>query len=408
MMKTVWKNLKWLVTGQILSRLIKGLVIISAARILSVEHFGAFNLASSIAAALMLINDWGLDALLTREAARGSQNEKNLIALFIVKTLLLALSVLAILFLGPFLAPTSLIKSLLPIIGISTLFDTLRDFHLSIARAQNRMDVDAKNNVIVNITTATAGIISLLIYKSIFLLAYAYLLGSFVGLMFTLFDVKTYYRRLHLYFDSHVTKQIIGEGAPLGLAILCITILLYADNIIIGWVLGPESVGLYAAPMKLIQLLYVGAALIANAYLPLMSQRIITSKKEFQTIADSSIQFSFLGGIAVALASFFLAPIIIPILLGETYLPSTYIFRILIASIPFVYTSTILGNLLLVANKQGAMVPFLIVGTGTNLLLNFLFIGKLGIEGAAIANIVSQAINFVGYYIVYTRYTFRT
>ncbi|MBI5153132.1 MAG: flippase [Parcubacteria group bacterium] len=404
-MKIVWNNIKWLVTGQIISRLIKGVVVIIAARTLGTELFGSFSLALSIAATFMLVNDFGLDMLLLREVAKGeSKNPHYLSALFIVKICLLFISALALFFIGPLFTPSSLVRKLLIILGASSIVDTLRDFHLSFARGKNRMDIDAMNQTIVNSVTCAISVIGLVLSPSVFILACAYILGSSVGLLITLPDVRAWYHTLKFYHDSTVLQRVIHESLPLGIATACITILLYADTIIIGTLRDTISVGLYAASMKLTQLLYVGAGLIATAYLPLLSHSASTSKKDFITTLRSFLQIEVVVSIGVGVVSFFIAPHIIPLLFGNTYTPSIRVFQILVVSVPFVYISTILGYALLVRNHQSKMVPFLIIGTSVNLLLNFLFIDKLGIEGAAVANVTSQVINFIGYYVVYIKY----
>ncbi|MEK7498519.1 MAG: polysaccharide biosynthesis C-terminal domain-containing protein, partial [Patescibacteria group bacterium] len=217
-------------------------------------------------------------------------------------------------------------------------------------------------------------------------------------------DVRTYYYTLKLHYNYSMLQRVIKESLPLGLSTACITILLYADIIIIGTLRDTTSVGLYAAPMKLIQLLYVGAGLIATAYLPLLSQQASTSQKNFITTIRSFLFISIITSIGIAVTSFFIAPYVIPLLFGNTYTSSVYVLQILLGSMPFVYVSTVLGYVLLVRNHQNKKVPYVIIGTSANLLLNVLFIGKLGIEGAAVANVISQIINFVGYYIVCTKY----
>ncbi|MBI5421035.1 MAG: flippase [Parcubacteria group bacterium] len=404
-MHTVWNNIKWLIVGQLTSRLIKSAVVIIAARALGTELFGSFNLALGIAATFMLLNDWGLDMLLLREIAKEeTKNPQYLAALFITKVGLLFISIIALFLVGPLLASSPLVKHLLLILGISSLFDTLRDFHLSFARGKNRMDIDAGNQIIVNSIIFLISAASLFLYPSVFLLAYAYLLGSFVGLFITLFDVKTYYHSLKLHYSRSMLKRVAREGLPLGLATACITILLYADTIIIGTLRDAASVGLYAAPMKIIQLLYVGAGLLATAYFPLLSNHASLSRKTFMTTIHSFLRTSILASISIVIFFFSTAPYVIPLLFGNAYTSSIHVFQILLWSIPFVYISTTLGHILLVRNHQNKMVPFLIIGTSVNLLLNFIFIGKLGIEGAAMANVISQIINFIGYYIVYTKY----
>ncbi|MDE1969961.1 MAG: flippase [Patescibacteria group bacterium] len=404
-MKTIWNNIQWLVTGQLISRTIKGVLIVVAAHTLSLSSFGSFNLAFGIAGTFMFLNDWGLDMLLVRECAKeDKKNESHITALFAIKLVLLVLSGIIITMVGPLLTTDRLAKTLLPWVGFSVLLDGLRNFHLSFVRAQNKMHIDAINNIVVNSITVIIGVAGILITHSIMTLIYAYAIGASTGLLLTYLDVRTYYMRLQQRIDPTSIMIIIQEGIPLGLSIICLTILTYADTIIIGWKLNAAAVGLYAAPIKMIQLIYVGAGIIATSYLPLLSKHIAESYFTFKRTAQASLRTSFYAGSGIALVSFVSAPILIRTIFGASFVSSIPTFHLLLLSVPFVYLSTILGYLILVLHQQHKIIPFLLAGTIANLLLNVIFIGKLGIEGAAIANVLAQSINMLGYIIVYRRY----
>ena len=89
---------------------------------------------------------------------------------------------------------------------------------------------------------------------------------------------------------------------------------------------------------------------------------------------------------------FILSPQIIKILYGNQYLPAVPALQILIWNVVLIYIGFIYSVALKAANKQ-RVVMYAVAGGGLfSIILNFILIPKFGLDGAAIATVISQLI----------------
>lgn len=84
---------------------------------------------------------------------------------------------------------------------------------------------------------------------------------------------------------------------------------------------------------------------------------------------------------------------IIIVLFGVNYLPSSKVLKILAPIILVISTCSILGQVVLIAvNKEKFQLVAMICGSIVNIILNYFMIPVYGINGAAIASLISETI----------------
>ena len=76
--QTIVKNFIWLSTGTTISRVIRSLMIIYAARVLGTEHYGVFSYALGLTAIFNIFSDIGLTGILTRELVKRTEKKEYL------------------------------------------------------------------------------------------------------------------------------------------------------------------------------------------------------------------------------------------------------------------------------------------------------------------------------------------
>src|SRR6266568_6359664 len=114
--QTVAKNTFWLTISNVGGRLLRALIIIYAARVLGAAEWGVFAYATSLIAFLTSFIDLGINSILTRETAKGSnpvREEQILSTSFFLKIILLVLAILIVLFVAPYLTKNAAVKMLL-------------------------------------------------------------------------------------------------------------------------------------------------------------------------------------------------------------------------------------------------------------------------------------------------------
>lgn len=391
--QTIVKNVFWLFTGQMLSRLLRAAIVIYAARLLGAAGWGAFSYALSIAAFLTIFSDIGINALITKEAARDPELKNQYLATaFFTKLSLVVIFALAILITFPYLAKIEEAVALMPIVIFVFAFDTLRELGASLSRALEKMQIEALTHIGTNLAIVVLGFTFLIINPTSQSLAWAYAAGSGLGLMAIIFILREHFRNLWQNFNRRLIKTIVITAWPFGLLSLMGTIMLNTDLIMLGWLRSPEEVGYYSAAQKLIQLLYIAPALLAASIFPILSRTAKTEPERARSILSRSVSLMLWISLPLMIIGIALGNFIVPLLFGAEYSPGITAFQILMLTVVLTYPATILGNAIFAYDYQKSFVAFVLVATVTNITLNFLFIPSLGIEGAAIATVLTQLI----------------
>lgn len=391
--QTIAKNTFWLFAGQLISRLFRAGIVIYAARILGVESWGAFSYALGIITFLTTFSDMGVNALITKEGARHPELKHAYLATaFVTKLAIIVLLGSATLLFLPLLATIEEAQGVLPILLLVFVFDTLRDVASSFSRALERMQVEAGAQIFTNVLIALLGFLFLAASPTSSALAFAYAFGSAIGFTSILIPLRTYFKNIAAHFRASLIKPLLLSAWPFGLMMLMGTIMLNTDIVMLGWLRSAREVGYYAVAQKLMQLLYVLPALLAASMFPLTARLTKSNPERTRTLLERSVAAMLLLGTLGALIGIPLARPIVILLFGAAYAPAIPTFQLLLTTLLIVYPSLFLGNALFAYDEQKRFLFFVLLAAGGNILLNFLFIPSMGIEGAALSTILTQLI----------------
>lgn len=391
--QTIAKNSVWLFSGQLIGRLLRALIVIYAARVLGVSSWGAFSYALGVAAFLTVFSDIGVNALLTREAAREPElKTKYLATALAIKLFLLAALVVGVLLSFRHLTNIPEAAAVMPILIFVFAFDTLRDLGSAIARSLEKMEIEAGIGIFTNAAIVVLGFLFLTASRTTTSLAYAYSLGSGLGLMAMLYVLRTHFQGLARNVTKSLIKPILATAWPFGLLGIMGVVNLNTDIIMLGWMTSAKDVGYYAAAQKLIQLLYVPPALLATSIFPIMSRLAARGGEGAKALLEKSLALSIAAAVPIAVMGMLLASPIIGVLFGEEYRPATLTFQILLLTIFIVYPSVIVGNAIFAYDRARSFVFFAAAAILGNVAFNALLIPLWGIEGAAISTVLAQLV----------------
>ncbi|HVW69752.1 MAG TPA: oligosaccharide flippase family protein [Steroidobacteraceae bacterium] len=162
-----------------------------------------------------------------------------------------------------------------------------------------------------------------------------------------------------------------------------------ADLLLIAYLLGTRSVGLYATGLKFIETGIVPLVLIGTAAYPLLSDNAGRRCPQFADLSRDFVRTILLlsGWLAIGIA-FVVPPLIVPIFGGDfaetrTYLPWFAALAVLKGGEVALY------RLLYSVRRQGSYFVSLCVGTVLMVTLNLVLIPRLGMLGAVLAAIAS-------------------
>jgi len=391
--QTIAKNTFWLFVGQMASRLTRAAIVIYAARFLGVASWGAFSYALGIVTFLTTLSDIGINALITKEATRNPQlKDEYLSTALFTKLGILAILSAATFFLLPHLTNMEEAALIMPILIFVFIFDSLRDLGSALSRAMEKMQIEAFIQIFTNSAIVVLGFIFLGMEPTSQSLSWAYAIGSALGLISIFIALRHHLKNILTHFNKKLVGEILLTAWPFGLMGLLGVVNLNTDIIMLGWLRSPEEVGYYSAAQKIIYLIYSLPGVLASGIFPALAKLAVNDNEQAKRLLGKATSLVIAAAVPMAILGIFLARPIIYLLFGTEYLPAVATFQILMSTLILVFPSTVLGNALFAYDQRKAFIWLVAASTVSNVLLNFALIPYWGIEGAAIATLISQFI----------------
>ena len=164
------------------------------------------------------------------------------------------------------------------------------------------------------------------------------------------------------------------------------------DQVMLKEMLNTKAVGVYAAAVKLCEAWYYVPIVITASLFPV----IISSKQKSDTLYQQRMQKLYdlmvWVSVTVAIPTTFLADWIIVILYGNDYEASATVLRIYIWAGVFTFLGVASFKWLVTENLQRYSFYVLAIGAIINIGSNLLLVPIYGINGAAVATIISYGI----------------
>lgn len=390
--QTLAKNTFWLFFGQISGRTLRAGLIIFAARLLGPESWGAFSYVMSLIAFLLILSDIGVSAIVTREAAKNPEAGAEYFSTAVfLRIFLLFIGTLILIFGAPYLTKIAEARSLLSIVALLLIFDSMRNFGFAVSRAMEHMQWEAINEIVTNIFIVALGFYALIKFPGSESLTYAYIAGTGAGMLLMAYTLRHYVFKIFSHFNFQLIRPILSASLPFAFASFLGAIMINTDLIMLGWMRTAQEIGYYSAAQKPVLFLYTMAGLFAASLFPVLS-KISTGEQgaRFRRVLEKSLIASLFTAIPAALVGLPLSAAIIRLLFGQEYLPAVASFQILLLTLPVIFPSVIVSNSLLAANQQKKFIGFSLIGAVGNIVLNFLLIPVLGIAGCSVATLISQ------------------
>ena len=173
---------------------------------------------------------------------------------------------------------------------------------------------------------------------------------------------------------------------------LAVSIYLNIDNVLLGFMNGGYSVGLYSVSVKIYTILKQLVASIYNVTITRLTDYLSNNRNdEYSELLNDVINKIIFLSIPITVGIICVAREIVYILAGNEYIGATLSLQILSIAIFFAVIGGALANCVNLPNKKenknliGTSLSALI-----NLLLNFIAIPIIGINGAAITTLIAE------------------
>lgn len=385
--KTILRNTLWLTVAEIGSRIARGGLGIIAARMLGVSGLGVFSYAIALGGFLTFFEDAGIATFVTRSFAKNEQDKHVIFGTALVLKILLG--IIALLFfisIGPLISSVPEARIIIPVIALLMFCDALRTFFFSITRAEQRMHIDARVQIITNVLIVVFGVVFMTVSPTPLALAWGYTLGSIVGTVLMFLVIRNYIPNIRKTFSRKLFNEIFFAAWPFTVLAISNVLIFNTDTLFLGYYGTTTDVGLYAAASRVVQMFYILASLFATSTFPTLVQKTHDRSDILSAIKKSLILMLILA-IPLMIIMVLGAPLIMKVLFGYSFVAGSSILAILALSYVPVFILSILNNSVLAFDKQKEFVVGNIAGVVVNIALDVLLIPHYQGVGAAIASV---------------------
>ncbi|WP_308133709.1 flippase [Thiothrix subterranea] len=390
-----FKNTSWLFAEKILRMVVGFSVGIWVARYLGPEQFGLFSYAQSFVGLFSAIATLGLDGIVVRELVRDENKQDELISTTFWLKLIGAFSLLAILAIAVnFTSNDAYTNTLVFIIASATIFQCFNviDIYFQ-AKIMGKYIVYA--NVISLFLSSIIKIILILYNAPLIAFVWTTLFDSLIialGYIYFFSKISTV-KTIFGSAKKDTTVSLLKDSWLMMVAGAAILIYMKIDQVMIQEMLGSEQVGQYAAAVRISEAWYFIPMVVASSLFP----AVINAKKQSEALYYARLQRLYdlmvWMAIAVALPMTFFSDFVIQTLYGEQYNQAGNVLMIHVWAGVFVFLSVANDKWFYIENKAGLLAIKVTMGAISNIILNYMLIPKYGINGAAIATIISYSIS---------------
>ena len=396
---SIFKNISWLFFDKI-CRLGVGLIVsVWVAKYLGPHNFGKWNYSIAVVALVSAISSLGLDQVLVKKLIENSGEEDTLIgtAFFMRFSGALIGIFISLLFIFLFDSDDRQLLVITVFTSSTLIFQAFDVIDLKFQSVlKSKYSVLIKNSAFLFCSVLKIILIvnhySLIYFVVISVIELA--LGAF-GLILMFGAKRVIKWRLNLTYATGLLK----DCWPLILSGIIIMLYMRIDQVMVGKILDDKAVGLYSVSVKFSELWYFIPSVLVSSFFPKIVQ-LKYDKVAYFKLCLKLFKILFFVSFSIGIIVSFIAHDLILRLYGNLFIASAFALKISIWTAVFVFWGVAAGNMLVVEdlNKHNLYKSF--HGVIINVILNLILIPRFGINGAAIATLISQAYASYFYYLL--------
>ncbi len=389
-MNKVAKNAVWIIGIRVVQAIVAMLINMLTARYLGPSGFGLITYASSLVAFVLPIMQLGLSNVLVQEIVSSPEEEGKIlgtsITLSVLSSFCCIIGVSAFSFVAnPGETGTILVCFLYSLVLIFQAFDYVEYWYQAKLMSKYTSVISLMAYVIVS----AYKIFLLVKGKSVCWFAISnaldYVLISFGGLFL--------YRRLggkELSFSLEIGKKLFSKSKHYILSSMMVTVFAQTDKIMLKMMLDESATGYYGAAVTCAGMTGFVFVAIIDSFRP----SIFEGQKEGNEVFRHRLTMLYSIVIYLSLAQSIVMTLfskwIIYILYGTAYNPAISALQIIVWYTTFSYMGAVRNIWILANDKQKYLWQINMSGAIANVIINVLLIPQMGINGAAVASLITQ------------------
>jgi O-antigen/teichoic acid export membrane protein len=367
-----------------------------AGRFLPVDDYGRFRYALALTTIVETIMDLGLSQVTVRAVARDKAAANQLFPHVLgLKIVWVAVGLTLLGIVTPILRTDPVVIKLCYALGLSS---AVRSYLLTargLLQGLHRFDLEALAVVSDRLLLLVAGGATLWAGYGLFGLAAAFVGSRLVMLGVMQILLRRVVTRVRPAFDRATWRDIQSAALPLGFFMIALNTYTYIDTVILGFMRSDTEIGWYAASYSVYEGLTYAPSIIAAVLTPRLSYLFTQDRRAHRVLLTRALVGSLALGVVLGGCAVLAARPIITILFGSRYAPAALPLQILAGGALFVFATWILHAAAISTNLDRRLLLTTAIGLGANVLLNVALIPRYGINGAAWATVLAEALTVV-------------
>ena len=394
--KTLFKNVSWVTTSQVIVNLCAFFWTIAIARYLGVNDYGILSFAISFTVLLGMGTDIGMSTFATREISKDrSKTHKFInnvlpfkiilsIALFIVTALILIL-----------LGYNKLTIEVALIISIETIFICMIKFIGGVFQAYENQKINSIGEMIAAILLLIFTFIVIMFDWGLIGVALSYALAYLIFLLHMIFNMNKSFGIPKFEWDFKFWKETAIKSIPFGLSIFFYTVYFSIDIVMIQMMAGDYATGLYNSAYKIVSVFAAFYVIYQYVIFPLMSKLYAENTDLLKLSFEQAFKYSLLILLPISIGVYFYSRYIINLIYSSQYALASPAMQILIWTVVFLFINGVATSLLNSIGKEVSVTKIYLVAAIFNIVLNYLTIPVWSYIGASVTTVLSEILILV-------------
>lgn len=401
--KTIFKNMSWLLISQIIAGICGFIWTVLIARYLGVSDYGILGFAISLTGILGITVDFGISTHIVRHIATDYDSAPKYLgnvfplkSLFSIGTIFLTLIILILLKSNEL---TIIITLLFMIEGIIKSFTGLLNGSF---QAFEEGKYQGIGNSLLNLILLVFILLAIYTDLGIYGITASYLLANLIALIYMYYAFNKHITKPKFELDKSFCKKILIYSLPFAATSILYTIYYSIDVVMLNQIVGSYATGIYNATYKLISILTLFYSVYSAVVYPVMSKMFKNDKKLLIITFEKSLKYLLLIIIPFAIAIMLYSTDIIHLIYGHEYDAASSALSILIWTVSLLFVNGVCNNLLNASYKEVTITKIYAIAAVFNVVLNLILIPLHSYNGAATATVLSDLlIMIIQLYVIY-------
>lgn len=296
-----------------------------------------------------------------------------------------------------------LVKVGVVIVTVSFFFITLNQVMISVLQYNMHMSKASVAEVMGRVVLVAGVIVSIWLDLGFLYIMTAIVAGSFINFLLNYLAAQKYIT-FQLAFDTKIWGIVLGRSWPIGLSIFFNLLYLKSDMLILSLVDTQESVGVYGATYRFLDVLTTLPAMFMGLILPALRLSWVKKDKEkFQRIFQKAFDFFVVLVVPMIFGIWVTADSIIGIIAGPEFVQAIPLLQIVSLSLLAIFIGGgLFGYSIIALNKQRTMIFGYVITAIISLSVYLYVIPRYSYYGAAWGTVFSEClISLLVIFVVY-------